>query len=121
MPDIKRREMLKGMGLVSCVGTEAAFAATFAPASVRSLPHKVLANIVLAWQRAMRSSPIAFLYNNGLSLNSETKMIQMAIKNDFEQGSILDVNGLVLSQTETAYLCIYAEAKLATPILSRRV
>ncbi len=99
--NVSRRNFLQSSAMtVTALGVAITSPVSFCEES-KKLPYHV-ARVKSAWSEAGLGSEIAFLHKKGLL--SLTADITSASQEDFLNGKMLDVDGLKLSQSESAFL-----------------
>lgn len=103
MIDTRRRSLIKLLGGISLGVTLPVLLNT----TIKSEIHYELKSALFEWNRNMMVSPELFIEENKIEMMSVFEL-QQRIECEFKSLATMDINGLILSQTETALLAVIA-------------
>lgn len=103
MIDIRRRNTLKILGGGALVVTLPNLMNT----NIESDIQQELKLALIEWNKKIRISPESFIEKNKIEMMSLSEL-QQRIASEFKALKTMDINGLILSQTETALLAAIA-------------
>ena len=109
MINMTRRHFLYGVSLLSIAGGVLANPVTNdAKSSIDKSVMRELLQVLALWRVQESLPPEEFLATRGVNINNKSAIASLS-QQDFIEGNLFEVKGLVLAKTEAAAISVFAE------------